>query len=60
MSASYDPMMVFLGSFVAHAVCSGVAVTGGRYVANYVSERLLTIFGGALFVIFGIITIYNL
>jgi putative Ca2+/H+ antiporter (TMEM165/GDT1 family) len=60
MSASYDPFKVFLGSAIAHCLCSGIAVTGGRYISSYVSERLLTIFGGFIFIAFGIFTLANL
>ncbi|EGR27097.1 protein family UPF0016, putative [Ichthyophthirius multifiliis] len=60
MSASYDPIRVFVGSVIAHALCSATAVTGGRYISSFVSEKLLTIFGGIVFIFFGIFTLYNL
>lgn len=60
MSASFSFLKVFLGSALGHAVCTYLAVTGGRMLAEKISERTLTLAGGILFVIYGIATLISM
>lgn len=57
MSTSFDFLKVFLGSALGHALCTYLAVTGGKMLAEKFSERTLTLIGGILFIIYGIITV---
>jgi len=54
LAAANSPLGVFLGGIVGHALCTGLAVIGGRLIANYVSERTLTLSGGVLFLGFAL------
>lgn len=59
MSASLDFLKVFIGSALGHAICSLLAVTGGKLLADKISERTLTFLGGILFLTYGSVTIYE-
>lgn len=39
LAAREDVVGVFLGSFIGHAICTGLAVIGGRFVAEVISVR---------------------
>ncbi|MBD2188683.1 TMEM165/GDT1 family protein [Pseudanabaena mucicola] len=53
LAAANDPLFVTLGAILGHAICTLIAVIGGRLVAGRISERLITGIGGVLFLIFG-------
>lgn len=56
LSAAQNPVSVCGGAVAAHAVATGVAVSGGSYLAKYVSERVLGFIGGTLFLAFAVTT----
>ena len=43
-----------MGAFVGHAGCTALAVIGGRLLASRISERLVALSGGILFLLFAI------
>lgn len=49
---------VFLGASLGHAMCTGLAVIGGKYLAKSISERWVNISGGILFLLFGIHNVF--
>ena len=53
LAAASDVVGVTLGGIVGHALCTGAAVLGGKHLASHIDERLVAIFGGVLFLIFG-------
>ncbi|MBD2021939.1 TMEM165/GDT1 family protein [Leptolyngbya sp. FACHB-36] len=55
LAASNNPWGVTAGAVLGHAICAAIAVLGGRLIAGYLSERLLTALGGGLFILFGIV-----
>jgi putative Ca2+/H+ antiporter (TMEM165/GDT1 family) len=55
LAASNNPVGVTLGAILGHAICTGIAVIGGRMIAGRISERLVTAIGGGLFIFFGIL-----
>lgn len=56
LAASGNPVAVTTGAIAGHAICAVIAVMGGRLIAGRISERRLTMIGGGLFVLFGVVT----
>lgn len=56
LAASKDLYGVILGGVAGHAICTGLAVVGGRLLASRISERAVALMGGVLFVIFAMVT----
>lgn len=56
LAAANNPYGVLIGATLGHAICAAIAVICGKFMAKRISERLLTVIGGALFMIFGIAT----
>ena len=56
LSAAQNPISVAAGAIAAHAVATGIAVIGGAYISKYVSEKVIGIVGGTLFLIFAVTT----
>ncbi len=59
LAAANDPVSVTLGAILGHAICTVIAVIGGRLVAGRISERIITGVGGGLFLIFGITAYFS-
>jgi putative Ca2+/H+ antiporter (TMEM165/GDT1 family) len=49
-----DAISVTAGGVLGHACCTSLAVVGGRLLASRISERTVTLAGGALFLIFAV------
>jgi putative Ca2+/H+ antiporter (TMEM165/GDT1 family) len=54
LAASKNPYGITLGGCAGHALCTGLAVLGGQFLSNAVSERDLLLTGGVTFVFFGL------
>ena len=54
MAAQDGLLGVALGGVLGHAVCTGMAVVGGREMGTVVSERTVEFVAGVLFVLFGL------
>ncbi|WP_009631971.1 TMEM165/GDT1 family protein [Synechocystis sp. PCC 7509] len=59
LSAANNPVGVTIGAIVGHAICSAIAVIGGRMLAGRISERTLTFAGGGLFLLFGVLSLFE-
>ncbi|PNY23578.1 Transmembrane protein [Tolypocladium capitatum] len=55
MAAGQDYWWVTLGATCGHAICTGVAVVGGRALAGRVSLKVVTVGGAVAFLIFALI-----
>jgi putative Ca2+/H+ antiporter (TMEM165/GDT1 family) len=55
LAAAQHPVGVVLGATLGHAICAAIAVICGKLIAGRISERWLTLIGGLLFILFGII-----
>lgn len=55
LAAGNNPIGVTTGAVLGHAICAAIAVIGGKMIAGRISERQLTLIGGCLFLIFGVI-----
>ncbi|XP_013402308.1 transmembrane protein 165 [Lingula anatina] len=45
---------VILGGCIGHALCTGLAVLGGRFIAQRISARTVHMIGGVVFLIFAL------
>lgn len=59
LAAASDVAGVTLGGIVGHALCTGAAVMGGKHLAAHIDERLVAIFGGILFLVFGLHSLWS-
>lgn len=53
LAAAKNPWGVTIGAICGHAICTVIAVLGGRLIAGKISEKTITLLGGGLFLIFG-------
>jgi putative Ca2+/H+ antiporter (TMEM165/GDT1 family) len=58
LSSSQNVIWVTIGGLLGHAICSAVAVMGGRLLATRISPRTVSLVGGVLFLLFGIVGLY--
>eukprot|EP00946_MAST-07B_sp_MAST-7B-sp1_P002636 g2636.t1 len=54
MASHQNPYGVTLGGCIGHGLCTGLAVIGGKFLAARISERMVLLSGGVLFVVFAI------
>lgn len=54
LASSKNLYGVILGGLVGHALCTAVAVIGGRMLAARISERSVALVGGVLFLLFAL------
>ncbi|KAK7096983.1 putative divalent cation/proton antiporter TMEM165 [Littorina saxatilis] len=52
LGAREDVLGVIIGCLVGHTLCTGLAVVGGRFVAQKISIRTVTFIGAIVFLIF--------
>ncbi|XP_025084942.1 transmembrane protein 165-like isoform X1 [Pomacea canaliculata] len=52
LGAREDVIGVITGGLLGHALCTGLAVVGGRFVAQRISIRTVTLIGGVVFLVF--------
>lgn len=60
MAAGGDYWWVIIGTVLGHSLCTALAVLGGRLLASKISIRQVTFSGGILFLIFGLVALYEL
>lgn len=54
-----DYWYVIAGAVVGHAICTGLAVVGGKLLATRISIRTITLASSFLFFIFALLYIYQ-
>ncbi|KAJ1955793.1 GCR1-dependent translation factor 1 [Dispira parvispora] len=59
LAAAQDMFWVSLGTILGHALCTGLAVLGGHFLATQISVRSVTLSGGVLFLVFGLLYFYQ-
>ena len=55
LAAANNPYGVLVGATLGHGICAAIAVICGKFIAGRISERLLTLVGGTLFIVFGMV-----
>ncbi|XXG51074.1 hypothetical protein AAC387_Pa02g4930 [Persea americana] len=53
LAADQNPYGVVLGGIIGHALCTTAAVLGGKSLASQISEKMVALSGGILFLAFG-------
>ncbi|PPQ83953.1 hypothetical protein CVT25_000411 [Psilocybe cyanescens] len=59
LGATHNVYLVTLSSVLGHACCTALAVVGGGYVSTKISVEHVTYGGSALFLLFGLIYLYE-
>jgi Ca2+/H+ antiporter, TMEM165/GDT1 family len=59
LAAANNPVGVSIGAILGHTICAAIAVIAGRSIAARISERSIMLIGGGLFVIFGILALFQ-
>ncbi|KAG6620283.1 hypothetical protein I3842_Q072500 [Carya illinoinensis] len=54
LAADENPFGVVLGGIIGQALCTTAAVLGGKSLASQISEKIVALSGGVLFIVFGI------
>lgn len=54
LAADENPFGVVLGGILGQALCTTAAVIGGKSLASQISEKIVALSGGVLFIVFGI------
>jgi putative Ca2+/H+ antiporter (TMEM165/GDT1 family) len=54
LAADENPFGVVLGGIIGQALCTTAAVLGGKSLASSISEKIVALSGGVLFIVFGI------
>merc|ERR1719290_937701 len=54
LAAREDVYGVCVGGILGHALCTGLAVIGGKIIATRISVRTVTLIGGVVFVLFAV------
>uniref|UniRef100_A0A1I7Z458 GDT1 family protein n=1 Tax=Steinernema glaseri TaxID=37863 RepID=A0A1I7Z458_9BILA len=49
---------VIIGGVAGHALCTGIAVIGGRLIAQRISVRSVTLIGGVVFLLFAVSALF--
>ncbi|MEA5597477.1 TMEM165/GDT1 family protein [Rivularia sp. UHCC 0363] len=60
LAAANPPVGVALGAILGHAICAVLAIACGRMLCGRISERMITLLGGGLFLIFAVVGFYRL
>ncbi|XWS13519.1 hypothetical protein CRYUN_Cryun36dG0044000 [Craigia yunnanensis] len=56
LGAAQSPWGVASGAIAGHLLATSIAIVGGAFLANYISEKLVGYLGGALFLVFAAAT----
>ncbi|KAJ4838594.1 Protein PAM71-, chloroplastic [Turnera subulata] len=59
LGAAQSPWGVATGAIAGHLVATSIAILGGAFLANYISEKLVGYLGGALFLVFSVATFFG-
>lgn len=58
LAAREDVYGVVVGGVLGHSFCTGLAVLGGRIIAQKISVRTVTIIGGLVFLLFAVTALF--
>jgi putative Ca2+/H+ antiporter (TMEM165/GDT1 family) len=58
LAAAKNPYGVTIGGCIGHSLCTGLAVIGGRMLASKISEKTVSFWGGSIFLVFAIHSLF--
>ncbi|EFX75640.1 hypothetical protein DAPPUDRAFT_231233 [Daphnia pulex] len=58
LAAREDIFGVMLGGVLGHSLCTGLAVLGGRMIAQKISVKTVTLVGGVVFLLFAVSALF--
>ncbi|KIK64019.1 hypothetical protein GYMLUDRAFT_161675 [Collybiopsis luxurians FD-317 M1] len=59
LGAAHNAYLVALGTILGHSCCTALAVIGGKYISTKISAKHITFGGAVLFLLFGILYLYE-
>ncbi|KAG2570946.1 hypothetical protein PVAP13_7KG027600 [Panicum virgatum] len=59
LGAAQSPLGVASGAIAGHLIATVLAILGGGFLANYLSEKLVGLLGGVLFLLFAAATLFG-
>ncbi|KAJ3967309.1 hypothetical protein EV361DRAFT_965619 [Lentinula raphanica] len=59
LGAAHNAYLVALGTIIGHGCCTAAAVVGGKYVSTKISAKHITLGGAVLFLLFGVLYLYQ-
>ncbi|TVU07246.1 hypothetical protein EJB05_47293 [Eragrostis curvula] len=59
LGAAQSPWGVASGAIAGHLIATALAILGGAFLANYLSEKLVGLIGGVLFLLFAAATLFG-
>lgn len=59
LGAAQSPWGVASGAIAGHLLATTIAILGGGFLANYISEKLVGYLGGTLFLVFAVATFFG-
>ncbi|KAK3143092.1 hypothetical protein QOZ80_4BG0358230 [Eleusine coracana subsp. coracana] len=59
LGAAQSPLGVASGAIAGHLIATALAILGGAFLANYLSEKLVGLLGGVLFLLFAVATLFG-
>ncbi|CAL5033573.1 unnamed protein product [Urochloa decumbens] len=59
LGAAQSPLGVASGAIVGHLIATALAILGGAFLAKYLSEKLVGLLGGVLFLLFAAATLFG-
>jgi Ca2+/H+ antiporter, TMEM165/GDT1 family len=59
LATNHDRIGVTMGATLAHTICAAIAVSAGKSIAGGISEKLVNLVGGGLFIIFALISMFG-
>ncbi|KAJ1270324.1 hypothetical protein BS78_06G045300 [Paspalum vaginatum] len=59
LGAAQSPFGVASGAIAGHLIATALAILGGAFLANYLSEKLVGMLGGVLFLLFAAATLFG-
>jgi len=60
LATQHNPFMVSLGGILGHSLCTGFACLTGAYFARKISMKKVHLLGAAVFLFFGVFSIFEL